>query len=390
MTSCLYAHVPSADRPNVLISRDSMAPGRFYVRLLSQSLRYGLPAARRWGWIRTMVALSPWPTHALARTLSRWPARPRSDLDELLELTATSWTRLADATALPPLPSRLSALALQRSSALTVFVFGADSQPLLVLKVPAPGDARSEQEARILERAAPAALAPVYLGRVGDAYAQSVLAGEPLRLEPLSAKGARDLAWSPALEDLAIGLTRLASVTRANELPSGLEEAVQRCLEDPELSIEARSAVGDAWRVLEQTPASVLLHGDTSAQNCLFQGRKLSGLVDWELAGERGTPGFDSLNAWLAYLEHRIGLKRWSQGEVLAAFSHAWFDSPFGRAAHDAVAAAVAAGADANLVSQTEILFFARRLGRRLLRPDGYPTGSTTARAMLELVCARY
>ena len=365
-------------------------PARFYAGLLSQSFRYGLPAARRWGRMRAAAAVAPWPTRALGRALRRWPARPRSDLDELLGLTAKSWVHLAEVTRLPSSPPTLSALALQRSSALTVFVFGDGPDPLLVLKVPASGDGRPEREAVTLQRVEPAAIAPRYLGRVGAAYAQSALPGEPLRLEPLSAEGARNLDWSPALEDLAAGLTRLASATRVGEPPSGLEQAVQRCHDDEQLSAGARRSVGRARDELEQVPVSVLLHGDTSAQNCMFEGSKLSGLVDWELANGRGTPGFDSLNAWLAYLEHRIGLKRWSQAEVMTAFSKAWFDSPFGRAAHDAAATAVGSVSDADLDSSIEVLFFARRLGRRLLKPEGYATEPATARAMLELVCERY
>jgi hypothetical protein len=112
-------------------------------------------------------------------------------------------------------------------------------------------------------------------------------------------------------------------------------------------------------------------------------------LVDWELAQARGVPGFDILNFAVAYLEHSLGLKRWSEHAALESFKAAWDSSTFMKGARESARAAAAAiEVPDGHQDSLEVAFFARRLGRRLARPGGYGTGPETAAKMLEHVCA--
>jgi aminoglycoside phosphotransferase (APT) family kinase protein len=133
----------------------------------------------------------------------------------------------------------------------------------------------------------------------------------------------------------------------------------------------------------------VLRHGDTSAQNCLFEEERLSGLVDWEIARPQGAPGFDILNAAVALLDHGVGLVNWSEDRAVTCFETAWKNSPFFDRARAAARESVeAAGATARDYERLEIAFFARRLASRLADPDYYATGPASAARMLEIACA--
>jgi hypothetical protein len=140
---------------------------------------------------------------------------------------------------------------------------------------------------------------------------------------------------------------------------------------------------------VEGLDRAVLQHGDSAAQNCLFVDGRLSGLVDWEKAKPRGMPAFDVLNAAVAYLDFGAGLVRWSQGLVSETFEAAWGDSEFGKGVRASAKEALeAAGVDGASLGPVEVAFFGTRLGRRLARPQEYPTTSATAARHLELVCA--
>jgi hypothetical protein len=382
-----YAEVPYPWRAAVDLS--ASAPGRHYEAVIRQALRYGLPASRRLGPLWALAGRRGLPTSLVSVALRLSPRRARPDLDALRGEVVRGWPTLAAALAsLPPEPPPLALLALERRAALTVFCFHPDSRPLLVLKVPAPGDPRADQEAQALREAEPASVAPRELGRAGPARVQEALPGAPLELEPLTPASAATLAWPASLEELAAGLTRLAGATVKPEAPEQLSYPVRRSLEYDGLGPHARTLVSAAARDLDRLNRSVLEHRDASPQNCLFADGALSGLVDWENARSRGGPGLDVWNAALTYLEAGVGLRRWSAQRVEDAFRNAWRDAPFYAGARNAARrAARAAEVPESLLDPLELAFFARRLGRRMDNPGGYPSGPRIAARMLELAC---
>lgn len=368
-----------------VFSADARAPARLLAELLQQTLRYGMPGTRRGGRLLALLARRPPPRSLIERTFAVLPRSPHMDVDRLLAEAADAWGRLLPGQ---DRPERLTALALERSSALTVFVFAAEAgEPSLVMKAPRGGGA-AEREAAALEAAAPAAVAPRFLGRTSSAFVQSFCGGEPLRVEPITRDDAAGLRWDNRHQQVADALTRLAEVTANPASPPALEEPV---------AAAARAGLPESvGRVLEEARAaaarwpSVLQHGDMAPQNCLFDGHRFSGLVDWELSDERGTPGFDVLTAAISYLEHGLALGRWSQELVVDTFAAAWRGSQHMAAARAAAAhAASRAGVRGPDLPSVEVLFFARRLGRRLVRPDRYATTASTAARMLEVACAR-
>jgi hypothetical protein len=194
------------------------------------------------------------------------------------------------------------------------------------------------------------------------------------------------LEWNGHLRALTEALARLGEATARPEAPDELAP-VELALEHVDGA--THRVLAAAWRDVSGLERSVLRHGDTSAQNCLFLDGRLAGLVDWERAQQRGAPGFDAWNAALALLEHGLGLVRWSQTNVVHAFRDAWLGAWGGEARVAAAASVIAAGVPERLVEPLEVVFFARRLGRRLARPDAYATTPATAAEMLSLVCAR-
>ena len=238
-----YAHVPSASGARMAIDLASPWPARFCASVIDQALRYGLPARRRGGTLLAILARAGLPRRPLAEALRRFPKRRRPDLDRALADLGPEWARLAAACErLPAEAPELTALALKRASATTVFVFADAPQPLLVLKIPGARD-RLQNEADALERAAALAVAPRFLGQVGEAYVQEALWGEPLRVEPLSPARSRDLAWSPSHHELAGALARLASATAVTEKPSEFDEPLDAALGAARLSAAARPSL---------------------------------------------------------------------------------------------------------------------------------------------------
>lgn len=288
---------------------------------------------------------------------------------------------------LPTDAPQLSALALVRSASLTVFVFGNGPAPLLVAKLPGE-PARLETEARALERAAAARLAPAFLGRISDAFVQEALHGAPLALQPLTPGRVLGLGWSAQHEQLASALERLAAETAQASSTNQLRPFLDRALAYQDLDSRARRLVAAAGRDLDKLNLSVLMHDDLLPQNCLFDGVRLVGVVDWEFARTRGIPGYDVFEAALAYLEHGVGLASWSEQRVLDTFRTAWPDSGFWRHGRSSARrAAAAAGVPERFLDALEVAFFARRLGHRLDGESMLPTGPATAARMLELAC---
>jgi hypothetical protein len=365
-------------------------PAAFYAMLVGNAIRSGRRTRHRLGAVWRAAAAHPPPAGLFSGTVRGLPRRPRPDIDELLVQVEAEWPALAARSGqLPGEPPPLTALALQRSAGLTVFVFGTGRAPLLVLKTTTGPDARLAAEAAALREAEPAGVSPRDLGRVGTAYAQEALAGEPLPLERLDAAAAAGLRWSRPHEELATALCRLAEATGKPAFPHELREPVERALTLAPLSERAKRALSAAWTDVERLEVAVLRHHDISPENCLFADGRLVGIIDWEHAESQGTPGFDVLNAALAYMELSIGLGGWSQEGVVSALERSWDGSDFwNRARAAARDSASAAGVPDWAIEPLEIVFFGSRVGDRAMpgRVD-YATNLDTVTRQLELVC---
>jgi hypothetical protein len=84
----------------------------------------------------------------------------------------------------------------------------------------------------------------------------------------------------------------------------------------------------------------------------------------------------------------RLGLRRWREPEVVAAFSAAWGSAPlFVQGRRTARAAAGAVGVPDPLAEDLEIAFYARRLQQRVHRSGVYLVGPRMTASMLATVC---
>jgi Phosphotransferase enzyme family len=366
------------------------APLAYLADLIRQALRYGMPA-RRYGAAGAWLIRHGVPKPLLTTALRARRRGERPDIDSLIDEIAGAWSELtARARWLPSNAPEMSALALKRRSALTVFLFGVRPEPLVVCKVPR-GDAESlDLEARALGEAEPAGIGPRFLGKVGDAYVQEALPGAPLAVAPVTPDDAGSLEWTPQHRALGAGFIRLAEATRRPGPPQELRPQVKTALQQADLPKSLQGRVTAALEELETFEFAVLRHGDTSAQNCLFEEERLSGLVDWEIARPQGAPGFDILNAAVALLDHGVGLVNWSEDRAVQCFETAWTRSPFFEQARVAARDSVeAAGATPGDYERLEVAFFARRLASRLADPEYYATGPDSAARMLEIACER-
>ena|GEM_PF-6139190 len=370
---------------------DTRSPlaARQYAALIGQTLRYGMPARRRFGTVLAVAGRRGIPERLVASGLARFPKVADRRLDQLLDALADRWDELHDRSArLPAAPPMLTALGLDRSAGLTVFVFGEAPAPLLVAKLSAGGAGRIETEVKALRRAEGAAVAPLDLGTVGDAFVQEGLGGAPLRVEPLTPARAAGLRWTDEHEELAAALVRLASSTASATRPPTLAARVERALAHEGLAARARGSLAAAWRDVRGLEVAVLRHCDASAQNCLYSGRRLTGIVDWELAEVCGAPGFDVYNSALSYIEHGLGLVEWSQELAVEALARSWEHAPFwARARAAAREAARAAGVPDDRLDSLELVFFGSRIGDRLLMPEvKRGTDTATSARMCEIV----
>lgn len=371
------------------IDMSSPEPALFLGQLFQQTLRFGNPGFRRFGALRSAIARADLPPAWFVSWLVRKGSATDSELGALEIDVREAWPSLRQSSrALPELPRRLSLLELRRAAARTVFVFGDQARPLVVLKI--PGDAeRVDREAAALRAVAAAAIAPRFLGQISEARVQEGLSGRPLRVEGVAANAAAGAGPSEAHVSLAAALERLASTTATPGQPEELNrEGIEQALDRSSLTTRTRDLARAAARSIDRVEIAVVKHGDTSAQNCLFEDDRLVGLVDWETARLRGAPGFDAWNASLALFEHGLGLRKSTEESIRTAFRSAWGHSPyfhFWRAA--ARDNARAGGVAEDLLDPLEICFFARRLEHRLERPTGFATGAETAAHMLETVC---
>ncbi len=385
-----YAHVsyPWGARVDLRSPR----PRAYYAALIGQTLRYGMPARRRFGPLWALAGRRGVPEGVLARAVSLSPSASDPEIDDLLRSLAESWPELAGRSRRlsPELPA-MSALAIARSAGLTVFVFGERTAPLVVAKIASGGvEGRLGAETEALRAAEPAAVAPRDLGRVGTAQVQEGLAGAPLRVEPLTPARAERLEFSPEHRRLVTALERVASTTAAHAGPAGLPERVEAALAYEGLHPRARTLLAAAWRDVRTSERSALRHCDSSPQNCLFEGGQLTGIVDWELADLRGAPGFDVWNSALSYIEHGLGLVKWSEERAVEALARSWDASPFWREARAAARrVAATAGVEEARLDALELVFFGSRIGDRLLMPEvRRGTGTATSARMCELVAS--
>jgi aminoglycoside phosphotransferase (APT) family kinase protein len=364
-------------------------PHAFLVRLIRETLRYGMPA-KRYGRVGAWFVGNALPMRAIGKSFELRRKRTRPDIDRVLHDVEATWNELAGrAPRLPSRPHDLTALSLRRRSAETTFVFGSDPDPYMVCKTPRSSPDPLEREFIALREAEPAEVAPRALGRAGEAYVQEAIAGTPLEVPAVTPDNARHLPWSTEQQLLAEGLVRLAKATARDGPPQEVDARVKSALDTELVAAPVRKLASAALEELGQSSLAVLRHGDTSAQNCLIDDGRLSGLVDWEIARPQGAPAFDVLNAAVAIIDHGVGLTNWSEDRALESFIRAWKHSDFFRQARDAARRSTheAGGTDSDH-ERLEIAFFARRLASRLAAPKSYATGPATAARMLEVACA--
>lgn len=376
-----------------VIGRNSDVPARFYVDLVAQAERNGIPARRPLPLIRAPLARRGFPSAPLRYLLRALPGRPRPDLTDLLNEIRDRWpevTRRAAAAGLD-LPSRLerpSLLSLDRTSAQTVFVFSQAPYPLIVLKVPRAGHPGVEREIAALRAVEDLRIAPRYFGSFGRIHLQEGLRGQILSARTFDDPARVDVL--PAHEELGRALVRLAASTVTRGRPKELRpEMLEAVVGSTSLPGPVRKAVSVAWATLAALDVRVLKHTDASPMNCIVDGDRLVGLVDWEISTFEGAPGFDLLNAGLAHFEHSLGLTRWSDRAVVEAFRVAWSRAPFfrfWRAATEETGHTL--GLSDEVVRSLVVAFFAWRVGLRVMRPENFAYGPETAARMLEIVCA--
>lgn len=367
------------------------APLAYLTGLIRQTLRYGMPA-RRYGPVGAWAITRALPARAVEAALRPRRRRERPELDRLLDDVAAAWDMLSAASVRLPskVPARLTALALQRRAAETVFVFGEGDSPLVVCKTPRDGSETLELEENALREAEPASVAPRSLGRVKDAFVQEALPGAPLEVDPVTPDNAGALPWRSEHAQLAQGLLRLAETTIRSGPPQELRSGVREALENARLAGDVARVALSALNDLAHFDIAILRHGDTSAQNCLFDDGNFTGLVDWEIARPQGAPAFDILNAAVALIDHGVGLVRWSEERAIRSFTSAWQSSEFFQGARAAArSTTLAAGASDADHDKLEIAFFARRLASRAASPSSYATGPAAAARMLEVACGR-
>jgi hypothetical protein len=372
------------------VDLSSPYPARFYASLIAQTLQYGAPAARRFGAAWALAARVGIPEGVAATALRSAGSLLRQvpALTTEKESVSEAWRELRATD--PTLPAECPPLAVLQL-ATTTFFFGASRTPLLVAKTSRTDCTSIENEVAALRTAAQSGFAPRYLGCVDGAEMQRGLSGRALNVVPIRARTAAALPWTPQHASLAAGLATIARVTARDETPTAMSDGVvDDALTHPGLSEATRRAVAAAADAVRVVPVSVLRHTDTSPQNILFEGDRLTGLVDWADATSRGMPGADAWNAALACIDKGVGLTRYTEPHLLLAFKQAWFHSEFGAEARLAGArAAEAAGFPAALHGALEQVFFARRLGHRMRYPDRFPTSADVSARMLSQVVAR-
>jgi hypothetical protein len=389
MTSTRYIHIRYPWQ--AAISRNSRVPSRYFLDLLDHAHRNRLPADRSPRALHSFVARNHLLRGPFAAALRLMRGKSRDDLDRLVRALDERWSEILERSrevgaSLPEHPGMLSVLVLERRAARTVFVFGRDSHPILVLKFPRASHDGVNREADALRRAEGLGIAPRFLGWVEGAAVQEALRGEVLPVKPVGDPAA--LTEPVEHRDVARQLNRMATATATESRPDGLAgPPLEAVLESDLLGPRIRERVREAFNELSSLHICVLKHTDVSPMNCIVDGERLVGFVDWEISSLSGMPTVDLLNAAVCYFEHCFGLTHWSRDELREAFSGAWHGSPYFRFWRRAVDDSVRS-LQLPAREHLEVLFFARRIGHRLAQPERFPYGPQTAADLLEVVCA--
>ena len=368
---------------NAVVDTSRPEPAAWFAGLVASSLRYRLPARRRFGAARAAVVRRGIPEGPLATVIRRLPRTDRPDLDALAHSIPHEWLP-AGVTA-----GDLAFVELARAAARTVFVFATGPDPALVVKYPRADSEKAHREAEALTAIGELTIAPRFLGPLDGALVQTGLAGRSLEIEVVTVDRAPGLQWTAADAEVGRAVGKLCAHTARPVAPASLDRLVAVAAEHPGLPEPCRRAVAAAGKDLRRAHRAVRRHGDVAPQNCLLAGERFSGLVDWENTRDDGAPGFDVWNFAVSKLENGIGLARWSPDVVRDAFGAAWVHSSFMAGARSAAReAAEAAGVAADCHDALEIAFFARRLALRIEHPDRYIIDIPTAAAMLATACA--
>ena len=343
-----------------------------------------MPGMRRGGRLLAPAGRRGLPVRPLAGALRRRPSSPLPRLDALLDEVARSWPALAERSPrLPSAPPPLTALTVQRSAGWFVFVFAGGRYPVLLLKPGHPGG-ETDREERILDIVAPVGIAPRLLPSVAGRSVQEGLPGLPLWVH---APG--DPGWSSTYVSAfdALGAA-LVTVTEATAVRAGYPHDEHLALAEAHVeSATTANLVRAARRDIQNLDAGSLQHWDMSAQNWLVDGDDLVGLIDWETGDPRGAIGHDALQTAVSLLENGVGLRPWSEDNVVREFARAWHDEPlFERARSWNRQCVIAATGSDRLVEPLVTAFFAERLGS-CLAGDGPSTLTAPAlAAMLDIV----
>lgn len=368
-----------------LVQRGTPEPQQYLVSLVDHLQRCSLPAAARFGPLRAAAVRRGVVAAAVREATRRRAPVERTDFDELLDGVRARWAELAaGARRLPPDAPELSLLCLRRSFGWLVFVFGGRPDPLLVCKLPNGDDSRVRAEVDRLAAVTGFHHAPRHLARVGAAYVQEAMPGQPLHLDPLRPQDAATAEWGGDLDDAAAVLATLGRATAGGELRlPALGQA-----EDGLLRREVVDAVRAGRARLLAQDVSVVRHRDVGPQNVLATAGRVTGIVDWELS-DRGLPGVDLLQLLVSVFEQRLGLVAWDDDVAATAFRAAWGTAPlFVRGRERLRSVVETAGLPAALAQDVEVAFFAERLADRCARPGEFLVGARLATQMLEAVAS--
>ncbi len=369
-----------------LVEMGAPQPQDYLVALVDHLQRCSLPAAARFGALRAAVVRRGVVATAVRGAMRFRTVVQRSDFDGLREGLLEQWSELAGASQrLPPVAPQLRLLCLRRSFGWLVFVFGAGPHPLLVCKLPEDDDRRVQAEVERLGAVKDFAHAPRHLARVGSAYVQDAMPGQPLRLAPLRWQEASQAGWSTELEGASTILACLGRLTSEVGLRLPATQEVPDGLIRTDLLDRLRGSQG---RLLERG-VCVVRHKDVGPQNVLATGGRVTGIVDWEMS-QRGLPGADVLQLLVSVFEQRLGLVDWDDRRVATAFAGAWGTAPLFVHGREQVRAAVeSAGLASVLARDVEAAFFFERLVERCQQPEAFLVSPWLAAQMLDAVVGR-
>lgn len=372
----IHRYVKTFSPWKTTIDTHTRHPADYLARLVDESLRLRMPTSGKKQHLHRILARTGMPRFVFSTR--RWiGSRQDPELDELRRELARSGFGPEGDTSL---------LVIHKKKSRLIFGFGDAPEPCYVAKVPLDEVDAIDNEVQILKELDGTGIAPRFLGSAGGARVQEAIHGNHIDIDPITTETAGLVTWPQPLARLASTLESLGEITAQDGSPDRALELIEAGLQ----GAPARDAdtLATAAESIRRSGRSVLQHGDLSPQNYLLDSRGSVGLVDWELADRHGMAGFDILNAALAVFELGVGKSQWSVSAAVGCFRKAWADSEFWHSARAAVEdCATAAGMGADGSQHIPVAFFARRLGRRLTRPDVSPDETRLAAEMLSVVC---